>query len=713
MGKGLAPFPDFIMSSSDNLNFSSSSYRLFFLISLLLLVAYSNSFHASWQLDDQPHILKNKLIQIEHLSLPNLWQAAFAKPGSETLYRPVAVISLALNWYFGQNDVFGYHVFNFLVHCSAACLLFLTIKTLFSTPRLRGCYTPGQIEFIAVMAVLFWALNPIQTQAITYIVQRMASMAAMFSLLAMLSYLKARLSDDIRKRLFLFGCAVVSYLLALFSKENVVTIIISLAMIELLFFQLTLSRPIIYRTAGTIIIICFISVFAILLLRPGLFDFITNYYINRPFTLNERLLTEQRIVLYYLSQLFFPVPGRLSIVHDFTLSTSLFSPWATVAAIFTNIFLVFIAVKMGKKQPLFSLAILFFYLNHLVESTIVPLELVFEHRNYLPAIFLFLPLAQAINWLLTHVQKNKFILLSIIGGVGLIFAAEGYATYERNNAWKTEESLWLDALVKAPHSSRPLSYLAIKLAWGPNQNEKKYRQALNLTERTLSMGMSRSRLDAAQLGNMANIHSKLGEYKKANGYYEKALNMAPQDANIRYNFCKNLIMTGNFPRARAELTTILDKGFVHADYFNMLGFIDLWSGQPELALPAIRRAMEYAPGRPDTLFTLGKCFSLLGHHGKANWYFSQARKNGKNDAVISLCIIENHLQGDKIEQAQKELKRSLRHFPFAYLLRPLHAPNDERYRELPLDNEILIPYIQSKLTEILNQSLLIKSGTND
>ncbi|MCP3940838.1 MAG: tetratricopeptide repeat protein [Desulfobacteraceae bacterium] len=706
------PFSIFIMRLPDGIN-SSSSCRLFFLVSLLLFLAYSNSFYSSWQFDDQPNILVNKPIQLEKISLANLLQTAFAKPGSGEFYRPIACLSLALNWYFGQKDVFGYHIINFLVHCCAAWLLFLTIKTLFLTPRLKGCYTPGQIEFIAVMAVLFWALNPIHTQAVTYIVQRMASMAAMFSLLAIFCYLKARLNGSAKGRMVLLVCAVISYLLAILSKENAVTIVLSVPLLELLFFRHDLSRSFVQKTVGGVILGGLICVLVGFALRPELFDFIINYYDNRPFTLVERVLTEQKIVLFYISQLFFPAPGRLSIDHDIILSTSLFNPWTTGAAVLVHILLLLLAVRMGKKQPLFSLAVLFFYLNHLVESTIIPLELVFEHRNYLPSLFLFLPLAQALNWIMIQVQENKFIILFIGVLLGCLLATEGYATYERNKAWKTEESLWLDALVKAPNSSRPLATLAVKLAWGPNPNGAKYRKALELTKRTLSMRMSRRRLDAAQFSNMASLYNKLGEYKEANFYYEKALTLAPEDAGIRYNFCKNLVVTGNFFQAKVELLKILDKGFVHADYFDMLGFIDLWTGQPKKALPAIQQAMKYAPGHPNILLTLGKCFSILGYHDKSNWYLSQARKNGRDDAIVSLCIIENHLRAGKIELAQNELKRSLKNFSLIYFFRPLRAPADERYRRVPLDNKILIDYIQSQLRQNLDQLLLTKGKKND
>jgi tetratricopeptide (TPR) repeat protein len=682
----------FITQKSD-----PSGCCLFLLFCLIILISYSNSFQSSWQLDDKPNIIKNNRIHLTELSPEQFWQASHAKPGSGGFYRPVACISLALNWFFGQSNVLGYHIVNFFIHCWVAWFLFLAIKTLFFTPRLFKRYPPDQIVFISATAALIWALNPIHTQAVTYIVQRMTSLAAMFSVLAILCYLKARLSGDTTIRTTFLVCAVISYLLAIFSKENAVIIILTLPIFEILFFQRTLSRHLLYKMAGGIITGLIISIIAGFALRPELFDFILNFYSNRPFTLSERLLTEQRIVLHYLSQLFFPAPGRLSVEHDVILSTSVITPWTTLAAILINGLLILFAVRFNRKEPLLSLAILFYYICHLIESTVVPLELVFEHRNYLPSLFLFIPVAQLFQRGITKLQQDRLAATSIVGLVVIIFTVMGYATYERNKAWRTEESLWQDTMKKAPNSARPLAVLALKLAWGPNPSEAKYRKALELIERSISMQMRRTGLIPHQLGNMASIYSKLGEHNKAIAYYKRALAFGPTDESIRYNFCKTLIMTGNFSQAKDELNIILGKGLIHVDYFNMLGFIYLWTGQPENALPTIQKALHYASGRPDILLTIGKCYSLLGSYNKAKWYLSRARKNGRDDTIVSLCIIENALRKGAIDEAKKELQQSIMRFPLTYFLQPLHAPSEERFREVPLANEILTPFIQSQL----------------
>ena len=123
---------------------------------------------------------------------------------------------------------------------------------------------------------------------------------------------------------------------------------------------------------------------------------------TRPFTPFERLLTQPGVLLFYLSLLLYPSPARLSIDHSFPLSTSLLQPWTTLPAILAVAGLIVLGIASRKRWPLLSLAILFYFINHAVESSFIPLELVFEHRNYLPSFFLFLPVAAGLQWALNR-----------------------------------------------------------------------------------------------------------------------------------------------------------------------------------------------------------------------------------------------------------------------------------------------------------------------
>lgn len=680
---------------------SNLECKIFLLFSIIIFICYSNTFSSSWQMDDRPNITKNHRIQITDLTPRQLWLSMNAQPGSGKFYRPVACLSFALNWYLGKDNVFGYHVTNWVIHLTTSWLLFLTIVVLFQTPQIKGRYSSNEVTFIAITATLFWALNPLQTQAITYIVQRMASMAALFSLLAIYCYLLGRLSESTRKRQFLFAGSALSYLLAILSKENSIILPLSLPVLEAFFFHANLSKTITKKLFSGILIALLVSVLATIALQPDILEAIQRYYGLRPFTMMERVLTEQRILLFYLTQLFFPHPSRLSIAHDFPLSSSLFTPWETTGAILLNGFFIFFALKTGRKYPFLALAILFFYLNHLVESTVVPLELVFEHRNYLPSFFLFIPVVLLLNKVFLNISGNKFFVVLFTILLSGVLATEGYATYIRNKAWQSERSLWVDALRKAPNSDRPLAVLALQLGWGEGAAEKEYRKALELIKRTLTMIKARKLSDAAQLGNAASLYHKLGEYQTSIDYYQQALRIIPNDAMTTFNMSKVYISAGDFSSARNLLNGILAQGNIHADYFHLLGFCELWLGSPQESANFLRQAMKLAPGRPDILLALGRSLSLSGHYDRARWFLDMARQKGGESPVVSLCLIENNLLRGNRKMAKAYLHHALQYHTLPSLLSALTNVKTQ-YQSVPMNTAFLLPFITQEVQEYVS-----------
>lgn len=675
--------------------------RLFFLFTTILFLCYCNTFSASWQMDDRPNITKNHRIQMTDITFGQIWKSMNAQPGSGKFYRPAACLSLALNWYFGKDNVFSYHVVNWLIHLATSWLLFLTITTLFRTPQIYGRYSSDEVVFIAVTATLFWALNPMQTQAVTYIVQRMASLAALFSVLSIYCYLQGRLSKSIQQRQLLFAGSALSYLLAIFSKENSIILPLSLPAFEIFFFYSQLSKEITKKLLYGLLMGLGVSILATIALQPDILDVIHRHYNLRPFTMLERLLTEQRILLFYLTQLFFPHPSRLSIAHDFPLSTSLFAPWETTAAILANALFIILALKSGRKYPFLALAILFFYLNHLVESTIVPLELVFEHRNYLPSFFLFIPIALLFNQILLQMARNKLVVALAVILFSGIFAVEGYATYARNIVWKNEQSLWIDALRKAPNSDRPLAVLALQLGWGKGATQNEYKKALELIKRTLTMVKARRLSDAAQLGNAASLYHKLGEYQTSIEYYQQALKILPNDAMTSFNMAKAYISSGDFTSARNLLSGILDRGNIHADYFHLLGFCELWLGKPKESADVLRQAMSLAPGRPDILLALGRSLSLSGYYDRARWFLDMSRQKGGESPIVSLCLIENNLLQNNKKMAKAYLHHALQHHTLPSLLATL-TNTQTQYQSIPVNATILLPFITQEVEEYVS-----------
>ncbi len=235
----------------------------------------------------------------------------------------------------GERDVFGYHLVNISIHCLTSCLLYFTILNLLQTPNLRDRFQ-GNEPFIALLATALWALHPVQTQAVTYIVQRMASLATLFYLAGIYLYLKGRCVRAPGRRYLLFGLCLLCYLLAMGTKKNTVTLPAAWLLIEIVFYMAPgFFKRTKIKLMGAAVVIGLVLFYGLLLFywQENPLSTIAAGYQQRPFTLTERLLTEFRVMVFYLSQLFYPVPQQFSIVHDFALSKSLVDPWTTTGAL--------------------------------------------------------------------------------------------------------------------------------------------------------------------------------------------------------------------------------------------------------------------------------------------------------------------------------------------------------------------------------------------
>ena len=232
------------MRIKSNSKLTSRSFYAFVLLVLLILVPYAKTFKASWHLDDYPNIIENQRVHLKELNAGSLFNSFFIKKGdTEKLSRPIPRLTFALNWYFSGTNITGYHILNIAIHIITAFLLYLSIINLFKTPNLRGKYIKRREHFVALLTAVMWAVHPIQIQAVTYIVQRMTLLAALFYLLSIYLYIKARLADSpLNQILFIIGC-VLSFILAIGSKENTVILPLALLLVEMVFFiDLSSSR---------------------------------------------------------------------------------------------------------------------------------------------------------------------------------------------------------------------------------------------------------------------------------------------------------------------------------------------------------------------------------------------------------------------------------------------------------------------------------------
>ena len=353
------------------------------LIAVVALLAYSNTFHVPFQFDDQLNITQNPNIQIKSFSWDRLER--LVKNTYKESIRIFSFFTLALNYYFGELNVFGYHLVNFLIHVASGIFLYWFLILTFNLPSLKEKY--GSISYkVALFSSLIFICHPIQTQSVTYIVQRMSSMAGMFYLLSLVLYIKGRLSFG-RTRFFYFGAMVLTYLLGVFSKENAAILPLFVALYEFYFFQnFDLSPKGRKILISLIAVLLILGAFGLLLWGERYINVIIEGYRFRTFTMSERVLTQFRVVLYYLSLLLYPHPSRLNLDYDLPISKTILDPPTTLISLLIIAGLIGYSIWTAKKRPVLSFCLLWYFGNLVIESSIFPLEMVFEHRLYLPSV---------------------------------------------------------------------------------------------------------------------------------------------------------------------------------------------------------------------------------------------------------------------------------------------------------------------------------------
>ncbi|MFZ5573413.1 MAG: tetratricopeptide repeat protein [Thermodesulfobacteriota bacterium] len=513
------------------------------LAACLVLLVYSNTFHNPFIFDDVVGITGNPNIRLKEFTLGGLLRAPL---DNEYSSRPVALISFALNYYFHQYDVFGYHLVNILIHIITGTMLYFFLKTTLilhsKNAALASDLQPHGIQVVAYVAALVWFVHPVQTQSVNYMVQRMNSLAAMFFIVSMLLYAQSRRLRNSRAARPLLMGSFLSGLLAIASKENAVMLPVVMLLYEWYFIQ-DLNRRWLRRNAilfGAIAVFAGITVVIFLGAHP--LDTIAAMYAKKGFTLSQRLMTESRVLVYYVSLLVFPHPSRLNLEYDFPLSRGLLNPPDTLFCLAVLAILTGAAVVNARKERLLSFCVLWFLGNLIIESTVIPVEIIFEHRLYLPSMFvalLFVILGQrllSMRWLR-------------VGVVLLVLSVFSVWSFERNKVWQTEEALWTDCTRKSPEKYRPWVNLGEALSRQGRMREaaEQYRVALRIHPRH----------DACRY-NLGSALYSLGEIEEAIVQFQEALRLNPLHSQAHNNLGIALIQQGRLEEGIQHFKAALD-----------------------------------------------------------------------------------------------------------------------------------------------------------
>ena len=378
--------------------------------------------------DDHANIVDNTALRIEGGSLLSVAAAAASSGAASPMGRPISMVSFALNYFFFGTAPFSFKLTNLFIHYANALLVIVLILQMV---KLSQCKVSAQRAFVLASSVAaIWALHPLNAMPVLHVVQRMTSLSAFFMLIGLSLYLYGR---SVKSSLGI--CAIAASLLvcwpaAIYSKETGLLLPVYILLCEWLLLGsfLTTSKKVlllmVLPAVGLLIGICWAN-----------WEWIVGGYRMRDFTLYERLYTEPRVLWFYVQQILLPMPGLFGLYHDdITVSRGLVSPPTTLFAIAGGVAIVTFAYLQRRRRPLFTFAVFWFLASHLLESTILPLEIAHEHRNYLASVGILLWLTDILLPVEPIRQRSFPRLVVLLGFISLC----GLVTSLRSSQWSED-----------------------------------------------------------------------------------------------------------------------------------------------------------------------------------------------------------------------------------------------------------------------------------
>lgn len=363
---------------------------------------YSHGFTGNFKLDDFPN-----LYQLSYVTDLDTLLLFISSGNAGPSGRPLALLSFVLNQPSWDIEAGPFLYTNTLIHLINGLLLaWLTYRLL------RASHGESNAATAALIASALWLLHPMFASTTLYVIQRMTSLSLTFVLAGLLGYVASRQLASTKPICSVIGMAaslVLGTVLAVLCKENGAILPVLAWLTEAVFLSKESPEGKLKRwrqaltVAPTLVLLAYVAY-----KLPGL----PGSYASRDFTLGERLLTEARVLIDYLRLLIAPVRSQLGLFHDdYAISHSWGSPANTLPAVLAIIGMLSVAIIYRKKFPVLFFAVSWFFISHVMESSVFPLELYFEHRNYLPAIGLAIASGIGFISITPHLRR----LASVIG----------------------------------------------------------------------------------------------------------------------------------------------------------------------------------------------------------------------------------------------------------------------------------------------------------
>ena len=423
---------------------------------IFLFFCYFPGLSGDFLLDDY-HVLEPLAVNGGIDNVQKLFNYIFSST-TGPLGRPLSLLTFSLNASNWPADPFPFLVTNVVIHCFNVVLVVFFVSLL-----LRSAEPEKKTEafLLAFVCGLFWGLHPMQVSSVLYVVQRMTLLSGMFSLLAFIFYLMARWKANECKWsatcINLFGCGF-ACVLALLSKENAVLIPLQLMMIEV-YIRITRPNSVkLVEHVTNILLLLGVAVIAGYLLYYFATDLLghRNRSVGREFSMHERVLTEFRVLGDYVYDLVIPKMQSAGVYHDnYQVSENIFAPISTLFWFVLHCIAIALAVAFRRRFGFIFFGVLWFYSCHLIESTVIMLELKFEHRNYLASIGIVLMMVMGLHRLSSN--RSRFLM-----AVAVVFCVYASMLFGATSLWGEPLKAAIVWTEENPGSARALENAASK-----------------------------------------------------------------------------------------------------------------------------------------------------------------------------------------------------------------------------------------------------------
>jgi len=651
----------------------SSHWLGLIVIGLSVLVIYSNIYNSPFVFDDGPRIVENSTIR----DLSN-----YLSPDKLLEPRAIVDFTFALNYRFGKLNVFGYHLVNVLIHILNGFLVYILVSAVLkqgpggsnASAVLISESPDFSIRITSLFAALIFVVHPIQTQAVTYTVQRYASMAAMFYMASVLFYLKARIlqvraksreqgarskervekkEDDktnILKLSSIYTLSVLCGILAFLSKQNTASLPLAILVVEYLLIDRTWQG---WKTKLPWFVVLFALWTLFILYVSGFFsggfegrELLSDVsgLIKETETVGrwQYLCTQFNVVVIYIRLLFLPVLQNLDYLYPF--KSGFFDSYTPFAFLFLT-GIAALGLWHIKKRPMISLAIFWFFITLSVESSIIPIsDALFEHRLYLPM----LGFGLFMSCQLFHYLSDKRFMAFVLSLA--IVVALGAATYRRNTTWQNKKALWSDVVTKSPDNYRAHNNLGSAFS----DQGKVFESIKHYTE---ALRIDPMNPDAHY--NMGNAFVRQGRMSEAISHYTEALRIKPNDAEVRSNLGSVLFMQGRVDEAIGHYSEALRIKPELAEAQSNLKKISAFLNEIDETIKKVQGLLEVNPENPKLHYDLGTLYYKKGEFDKAIFQYQKSLSIQPDNPATYYNIACIYSMQNRIEKSIDFLKRAI------------------------------------------------------